>query len=133
DFDNHDYALLCAYTHPECDAQELDLVTDWYVWVFYFDDHFLELYKRTQDSVGAKAYLDRIPSFMPLEPGAAAPTPQNPIERALVDLWRRTVPTTSEDWRRRFIENTRHLLLESMWELANIQGQRVANPVEYIE
>lgn len=133
DFDNHDYALLCAYTHPECDGPELDLVTDWYVWVFYFDDHFLELYKRTKDSVGAKAYLDRIPLFMPQDPGAATPTPQNPIELALVDLWARTVPGTSADWRTRFIENTRHLLLESMWELANIQGNRVANPVEYIE
>lgn len=133
DFDNHDYALLCAYTHPECDAAELDLVTDWYVWVFYFDDHFLELYKRTRDSVGAKAYLDRIPLFMPLGSGAAAPSATNPIERALADLWARTVPGTSEDWRRRFLENTKHLLLESMWELANIEGNRVANPVEYIE
>ena len=41
--DAMDYALLCAYTHPEAPAPELDLVTDWYVWVFYFDDHFLEL------------------------------------------------------------------------------------------
>ena len=41
-----DYALLCAYTHPECSGQLLDLITDWYVWVFFFDDHFLELYKK---------------------------------------------------------------------------------------
>jgi germacradienol/geosmin synthase len=40
-----DYALLCAYTHPDCDGPELDLITDWYVWVFYFDDHFLEVFK----------------------------------------------------------------------------------------
>src|SRR5690606_6893546 len=46
-FDAHDYALLCAYTHPDASATELDLVTDWYVWVFFFDDHFLEVYKRT--------------------------------------------------------------------------------------
>lgn len=39
-FDAHDYALLCAYTHPDASAAELDLVTDWYVWVFFFDDHF---------------------------------------------------------------------------------------------
>ena len=52
-FDATDYALLCAYTHPEAPGPELDLVTDWYVWVFYFDDHFLELYKRTKDREGA--------------------------------------------------------------------------------
>ncbi len=53
-FDAHDYALLCSYTHPDAPGAELDLVTDWYVWVFFFDDHFLELYKRTQDMAGAK-------------------------------------------------------------------------------
>ena len=42
-FDSMDFALLCAYTHPDAPSRELDLVTDWYVWVFYFDDHFLEM------------------------------------------------------------------------------------------
>ncbi|HEX8157029.1 MAG TPA: hypothetical protein VF526_06540, partial [Solirubrobacteraceae bacterium] len=42
-FDAMDYALLCAYTHPDTLGPELDLVTDWYVWVFYFDDHFLDV------------------------------------------------------------------------------------------
>ena len=45
-FEAMDYGLLCAYTHPDAPAEELDLVTDWYVWVFYFDDHFLDVYKR---------------------------------------------------------------------------------------
>ena len=26
-----DYALLCAYTHPECAGEILNLITDWYV------------------------------------------------------------------------------------------------------
>jgi germacradienol/geosmin synthase len=47
DLDAHDYPLMCAYTHPDCDAGELCLITDWYVWVFFFDDHFLEVFKRT--------------------------------------------------------------------------------------
>ena len=67
DFDSHDYALLCAYTHPDAPGPELDLITDWYVWVFYFDDHFLELYKRTRDLAGAREYLDRLRAFMPVE------------------------------------------------------------------
>src|SRR5262245_2930436 len=60
-FDSMDYALLCAYTHPEALGSELDLITDWYVWVFFFDDHFHEIYKRTRDQAGAKQYLDRLP------------------------------------------------------------------------
>lgn len=30
DLEEHDYGLLCAYTHPDCDGPELNVVTDWY-------------------------------------------------------------------------------------------------------
>jgi germacradienol/geosmin synthase len=133
DLEAHDYALLCAYTHPDCDATELCLITDWYVWVFFFDDHFLEVFKRTGDRDGGKAYLDRMPAFMPLDPGAGVPEPTNPVEAGLADLWARTAPGTSADWRARFAESTAALLDESLWELSNINAGRVPNPVEYIE
>ena len=133
DLDSHDYALLCAYTHPDCSGPELDLITDWYVWVFFFDDHFLEIFKRTKDMAGAKAYLARLPLFMPLTASESPAEPTNPVELGLADLWNRTVPTTSMSWRQRFIESTKNLLDESIWELDNIQRSRVANPIEYIE
>ncbi|MFG3365238.1 germacradienol/geosmin synthase Cyc2 [Streptomyces sp. NPDC090032] len=133
DLDAHDYGLLCAYTHPDCDGAALSLVTDWYVWVFFFDDHFLETFKRTQDREGGKAYLDRLPLFMPMDLSTPVPEPQNPVEAGLADLWARTVPAMSVDWRRRFAESTEHLLNESMWELSNINEGRISNPVEYIE
>ncbi|ATY09919.1 Geosmin synthase [Amycolatopsis sp. AA4] len=131
DLDSHDYALLCSYTHPDAAPRELDLVTDWYVWVFYFDDHFLELFKRTGDIEHARAYLDRIARFMPAE-GEITETPENPVERGLTDLWNRTVPHRSAGWRHRFRESTRNLLDESLWELANINESRIANPIEYV-
>ncbi|MDN3293282.1 terpene synthase family protein [Streptomyces ficellus] len=133
DLDSHDYALLCAYTHPDCDAEALSLVTDWYVWVFFFDDHFLEVFKRTQDLAGGKAYLERMPAFMPMDLAQGIPEPANPVEAGLADLWTRTVPSMSPAWRARFAEATEHLLNESLWELANINEGRIANPVEYIE
>lgn len=133
----HDYALLCAYTHPDATEPDLSLVTDWYVWVFFFDDHFLELYKRTNDREGGKAHLDRLAAFMPMDPGerGAPPLPEaeNPVEAGLADLWARSVPAMSREWRLRFAESTRNLLNESLWELSNINAGRVPNPVEYIE
>ncbi|GAA0250896.1 germacradienol/geosmin synthase [Saccharothrix mutabilis subsp. mutabilis] len=133
DLASHDYALLCAYTHPDASAEDLDLVTDWYVWVFYFDDHFVELYKRNPDDIrGAQAYLDRLPLFMPVD-GVITEEPANPVEKGLKDLWERTVPAHSMDWRRRFADNTKHLLDESMWELHNISEGRLADPIEYVE
>jgi germacradienol/geosmin synthase len=133
DLDAHDYPLLCSYTHPDCDGAELSLITDWYVWVFFFDDHFLEVFKRTGDLRGGKAYLDRLARFMPMGADLTVPEPANPVEAGLADLWPRTVPSMSADWRERFAESTRNLLNESIWELANIGRGRVANPVEYIE
>ncbi|WP_340375109.1 germacradienol/geosmin synthase Cyc2 [Streptomyces sp. SS7] len=133
DLEAHDYGLLCAYTHPDCDGPALSLITDWYVWVFFFDDHFLDMFKRTPDRAAGKAHLDRLPLFMPLDPAADVPEPRNPVEAGLKDLWARTVPAMSQDWRRRFAVATEHLLNESMWELSNIDGGRIANPVEYIE
>ncbi|MET9681644.1 germacradienol/geosmin synthase Cyc2 [Streptomyces coeruleorubidus] len=133
DLDAHDYGLLCAYTHPDCDGPALSLITDWYVWVFFFDDHFLEMYKRSQDRVAGKAHLDRLPLFMPLDLSTPVPEPENPVEAGLADLWARTVPKMSQDWRHRFAVATEHLLNESLWELSNINEGRIANPVEYIE
>ncbi|MFE9661273.1 germacradienol/geosmin synthase [Streptomyces sp. NPDC005955] len=133
DLEAHDYALLCAYTHPDCDGPALSLITDWYVWVFFFDDHFLETFKRSQDRAGGKAYLDRLPLFMPRDPSTPVPEPTNPVEAGLADLWARTVPSMSSAWRMRFAVSTEHLLNESLWELSNINEGRIANPVEYIE
>ncbi|MER5866496.1 germacradienol/geosmin synthase [Kitasatospora sp. NPDC002040] len=132
DFDRHDYALLCAYTHPDCDAAELALITDWYVWVFFFDDHFLDIFKRSGDLVGGKAYLDRLPAYMPLDDSQGYPEPTNAVEAGLADLWARSVPAMSMAWRERFAVATKALLDESMWELANINEGRVSNPIEYI-
>lgn len=125
----HDYALMCAYTHPDCDAGTLDLVTDWYVWVFFFDDHFLELFKQGRDIEGGRRYLDRLEEFL----GSPTRPAENPAEVALADLWARTVPAMSDDWRRRFVTSTHNLMVESLWELDNISRDRIANPVEYVE
>ncbi|MET9478694.1 terpene synthase family protein [Streptomyces sp. NPDC006638] len=133
DLDSHDYALLCSYTHPGCTAPQLSLVTDWYVWVFFFDDHFLEVFKKPQDREGGKAYLERLAAFMPMDLADGFPEPTNPVEAGLADLWARTVPSMSMAWRERFAESTENLLNESDWELANINAERIANPVEYIE
>ena len=149
-----DYALLCAYTHPDCDGGTLDLITDWYVWVFFFDDHFLETFKHTRDHGGAKAYLDSLEQFISDRPPPAGDRPPgsppagnlpagnlppgnrpggNPCEAGLADLWARTVPDMSRDWRQRFVVATRNLMAESMWELENIDAGRVANPIEYLQ
>ena len=133
DYDAHDYPLLCAYTHPDCSASELELITDWYVWVFFFDDYFLEHFKRSGSESGAQPFLDALDSYMPPAGAGPVPAPTNPVEAGLADLWARTVPSMSPTWRTRFFAVTRDLLQESIAELLNINQRRVANPIEYVE
>lgn len=124
--------LLCAYTHPDCDADALTLITEWYIWVFFFDDDFLAKFKNTRDRAAAVRYLDRLELFM-AESGGAAAEPGNPAEAGLADCWARTVGAMSRGWRRRMALSTHNLMVESLWELDNIARDRVANPIEYIE
>jgi germacradienol/geosmin synthase len=127
-----DYGLMCAYTHPDCDGETLDLITDWYIWVFFFDDQFLEEFKYSRDLPAAKAYVDRLELFMTAD-GETPPEPENAAEAGLKDLWDRTVPAMSDEWRRRFTLSTHNLMVESMWELDNIDRGRISNPIEYVQ
>lgn len=131
DFERHDYALFCAYIHPETPGPELNLMTDWNVWAFYVDDYFLQVYKQANDHAGAKRYLDRVPLFMPVDLDSMPP-PTNPMERGLSDVWMRTAPSKSEVWRKRIIESTKSLLDASIRELDSMSEQRLANPIEYM-
>jgi germacradienol/geosmin synthase len=127
--DAMDYPLMCAYTHPDCDQATLDLITDWYVWVFFFDDHFLEHFKYSRDHQGARQYLENLERFM----DDTEDEPANPAEAGLKDLWARTTPAMSPGWQERFRTSTHNLMVESMWELDNIDIGRIANPVEYMQ
>jgi germacradienol/geosmin synthase len=68
----------------------------------------------------------------------APPPPANPAEAGLQDLWARTLgptsgPAMSGQWHLRFVTSTHNLMVESMWELENIDEGRVANPIEYVQ
>ena len=102
-FDKMDFALFTAQTHPDVGPQRLHTLTDWYVWGWYVDDFVAHVYEQSRELNAAKQYLARLPVFMPEDIGASVPTPENPMERALCDLWPRTAPSMSVAWRRRFV------------------------------
>ena len=131
-YDAMDFPLLTAYTHPDATEHELNLITEWYVWVFYLDDHFLETYKRTRDLSGAMVYLNGLLSFMPMDLSDEVPEPKNPVEAGLWDLWSRTVSTMSIEWRARFWDSNYCLIRSFLWELSNLDHDSVPNPVDYI-
>src|ERR1051326_6384579 len=133
EFTSMDYAVLTAFTHPDAAPAELNLLTDWYVWASFFDRHVVEKYHRSSDVDGAKNYLTRLSAFIPIDLADGFPAPTNSVERGLADLWARTAPRRSADWRARFARSTQRLLEGSLWERANISQNRVPNPIGYVQ
>lgn len=131
-FDSADFALFTALTHPDAPGPELDLAVGWHVCWWFFDDLFVEIYKRRRDLVGARVFVDRLAAFMPVD-STVTPVPTNPVERGLADLWPRTAPSMSADFQRQFAGGAMELARAALWELANLVQNRVPDPVDYIE
>jgi germacradienol/geosmin synthase len=134
-FDRMDFAAFAAATHPDAPAPELDLISDWYIWGWFVDDYFAQAFEVGNQDIGqAKSYISRLLSFMPTDLATPIPEPQSPTERALVDLWPRTAPTMSTQWRQRYVENIRVLADASLRELFNKGNnqERMLDPIEYI-
>ncbi|MFK0730093.1 MAG: germacradienol/geosmin synthase [Gloeotrichia echinulata HAB0833] len=134
-FDKMDFAAFAAATHPDAPAPELNLISDWYIWGWFVDDYFPQAFEGGKQDIGqAKAYLSRLLSFMPTDIDTPIPEPQNPTEFALVDLWPRTAPTMSEQWRQRFVEHIQMLAEAGLRELFNTgkNKKRILDLVEFI-
>ncbi len=127
-----DYGLLCASVLPDAPADKIDILTDWFVWTFYVDDYFVDAFKRSGDIAAAKAYVARLPRFMPLDPSQEMPAAANPTERALASLWLRVAPAMSDRWRRRFRQYVEDWLNGHLLELRHINAHHIANPIEYL-
>jgi len=134
-FEAMDFAGFAAATHPDAPAPELDLLSDWYVWGWFVDDYFPRTFEGgSSDIKEAKAYLTRLLSFMPSDLATPIPESQNPTEYALADLWPRTAPTMSVQWRQRFVEHIRVMAEANLRELFNTGNNQewILDPVEYI-
>jgi germacradienol/geosmin synthase len=132
EFDATDSALFGSYYHPDAPIDELNLMTDWLIWGFFVDDDFFDRFKRGNDMAGAKAYVARLPLFMPIFL-TVTPMPTNAVERSLVDLWFRTTPSKSVEWRCRLAADIITMVGSWLWELFNMTEQRITDPIDYFE
>jgi germacradienol/geosmin synthase len=130
-FDSADLALFTSYTHPDADQAELHLLTDWYVWGFFFDHEFVAAFKRRRDVPGATRYLGRLCALLTLTP-EPRPDSATPVEQALHDVWSRTAFTTSIAWRQRCAAHLREFLEDPLGELTTLVRNDVSNPIDYV-
>lgn len=130
-FEAMDIPLFAALSHPDAPLEVLEVLADVYVWAFYFDDALEEVYAK-DGLTGVKQSIARASG---LTPGAAGdpPTPADPGERALVDLWPRLGAVASPVWLGRYARHHDAMLDEMRWALANNDAGRAPNPIEYID
>ncbi|MFI6767314.1 hypothetical protein [Streptomyces sp. NPDC050355] len=130
-YDAINFPLFTAMTHPQASRDELDLITDWYVWGFHFDDLIAKTFKHGRDPDGAYRLIDRVTSLF------ASPTrdfhPHNCVERGLADLFPRSARALAQPLRDRFYQATLDMVNSWTWELANAEHQRIPDPIEYID
>ncbi|EMD26501.1 terpene synthase family protein [Amycolatopsis azurea] len=132
-FDDMDFALFGALQYPDAPGPELDLLAEWHTWIFYYDDRFLRAYQHTGDLAGAREHIDALLRYMPSTPGEAPPSPGNPVEAGLADLWPRTISTMSPEWSARFAGLTGDMLEEPLREVANARVDVVPDPISYVQ
>ena len=134
DLDAHDYALLCAYTHPDCDGPG-PVPGHRLVRVGLLLRRPLPGDLQTHPGPGGRQGVSRPAPGVHADGPRRPRCPSRPIRSRRVSptCGRAPCPRMSADWRARFAESTENLLNESLWELSNINDGRIANPVEYIE
>lgn len=131
-YDATDWPLFAALTHPTAQPSELDAVTDWHVWGWYFDDYFVRFFKWRRDLPGARTFVDRVMSFAPPH-ATPSPTPRNAVERGLDDLWARTGQLLAPAERQQFARGLDTMVRSTLWELGNLVHDRHPDPIDYLE
>ncbi len=137
EFDSMDTGLLGAYAHPDASASELELLTQWYTWLFFTADRFRrDLRDGRQGRYGlhgrycAAERAERLARFLD---GKAPPAdcPRSASEAGLADLWPRTAATAPEHLLDGFAAATRALIVSESG-LQGMPGVSAPHPLRLL-
>lgn len=120
-FEKADFGWFAAMVYPTASAPHLELMADWFAWLFLVDDQL--------DDGGVGRDPDRVRRSVDLmrtvleNPGMCAPGVPAAIS-SLAELWARTVADVGAAWRQRFVGHlTECLKTAAVWEVGNrVQG-----------
>jgi hypothetical protein len=121
-FEKADFGWFAAMVYPTASAPHLDLMADWFAWLFLVDDQLDDGgFGRDPDRVRRSVDVMRAVLENPGTDASAARMPGVPAAiSSLTELWARTAVDASAVWRRRFAGHLVECLETAvMWEVRN--------------
>ncbi|PJE95378.1 terpene cyclase [Streptomyces carminius] len=126
------FGRFAALTYPAADRERLELIADWFGWLFLVDDQ-LDDGRVGRDLDSARRSMDVLLGVLDGDGPAGERGGRPPLVWALRDLWHRTLPHAGPAWRRRFTDHLTACLDAACWEAANRVAGIVPGEAEYIE
>jgi hypothetical protein len=106
---------LAAYTSPRGSREGLQLLADWQMWLFAFDDGFCD---ESEYGHLPDAMIRRVTRFLGILEGARSPG-DGPFDIALADVTARLAVCSQGFQRARFLSAVRGYFMAQCWETAN--------------
>ncbi|WP_405607185.1 hypothetical protein [Streptomyces sp. NBC_00076] len=110
---------FAGLTVPEARAGDLDLTAQWAAFICLVDDRF----DRSHVDAGAEEVAALFKRLLDVITGGGADGSGSVFEQALDDLWRRTAPRMSAQWRERFVADYRDFALATCEEAVGRTGR----------
>ncbi|NJQ03598.1 terpene synthase family protein [Streptomyces zingiberis] len=127
------FGQFAARTYPTADRTRLNLVADWFGWLFLVDDQ-LDDGRVGRDIDSARSAMAGLLAVLEQDGPAGARGPgEPPLAWALRDLWHRTATGATPAWRRRFRGHLAACLDAACWEAENRITGVWPGEAEYIE
>lgn len=125
------FANLMCRAHPEAAEPELRLATAWLISIFVLDDLLERALVRDPEPARA-AVTEVVRLLRDQRPAPVLGTALGrPVAAALGEVWRRTEPRVSADWRERFVGHVADYLAGTLWEAGNRIEDRPPRLEEY--
>ncbi|MFI9503587.1 hypothetical protein [Nocardia sp. NPDC052566] len=135
-FEKADFGWFTSVVYPAADAVHLDLMSDWFAWLFLVDDQLDDgAVGRSAEHAGAVVARMRAVLESPDFGAAAVTDPDAPTAvSSLADLWLRSAADATPAWRRRYIRHLDDCLTTAAtWEARNRIEGIVPDEPTYIE
>ncbi|MBA3944457.1 MAG: hypothetical protein H0X37_07820 [Herpetosiphonaceae bacterium] len=120
---------LAARTNPTASLNSLQMVTDWCSWFFIRDDYCDEWGIGTRPEALRRLHA----RFLAILGGTPLDPEDSALAGALHELWQRTLPETTESWRRRFVANLQTFFAAGVWEATNRAEEIIPDVTTYLK